>query len=608
GGGPDDVAASTEAIVGGSNDVVLDGNGVWVDGPENWRRDAVVRVLLSGSSCSGTLITPRVVLTALHCVDTAFIPNITMVQFGPSSGAPVTGVPAPLQLPVLDCIAHPAQVANGIRCGTVGANYGGTDIAILVLPERVDRGVGPAPRTQNYAAIPARFVPPERDPGYSFPAWVSGFGLNGYGWGSGIIPNLRQSAGSSTRGTQYIDSTMYNVRMDERGGTTRPGDSGTGLLIGDRATGLGIVGVWSYGGEAIDAYFARTTHSQTAPWLAADTASMRTLRDGTAVWLGDWDVPLLGEPERVPADTIVDRDGDGLIDSHDNCSFASNPTQRDLFIAATVTAQSPATVVPGRPAVLTGTGFFAGGAVFIGAVQQTFTVDSDTQITIPAVAQGTPTGQRAYVQAPGRNGLGEVTYTCPDSTTFLYDCAEGNPDRDGDGWPLQCDNCPGDNNVDQADTDGDGLGDRCDPFVTCADDRDADSDGLADSCDNCPTVENSAQANCNIDSERAAGVPEVGDACDPQPCGETYLANSYVGGVTTTDQILVDAIAAAPALNARTGFRFCPCRLCPRGGLRLRHERRCILSQRAVARSVADYSLDIYLRFTACPDAVDRLH
>src|SRR5512136_874291 len=36
-------------------------------------------------------------------------------------------------------------------------------------------------------------------------------------------------------------------------------------------------------------------------------------------------------------------------------------------------------------------------------------------------------------------------------------------DDDGDGWPNEIDNCPLVSNSDQADWDGDGVGDPCDP-------------------------------------------------------------------------------------------------------------------------------------------------
>lgn len=78
------------------------------------------------------------------------------------------------------------------------------------------------------------------------------------------------------------------------------------------------------------------------------------------------------------------------------------------------------------------------------------------------------------------------------------------PDIDGDGVLNTADNCPVTPNADQADLDGDGLGDVCDP--------DKDGDGVPNTSDNCPVNANSDQADTDADG--------IGDACDPDIDGD----------------------------------------------------------------------------------------
>ena len=113
------------------------------------------------------------------------------------------------------------------------------------------------------------------------------------------------------------------------------------------------------------------------------------------------------------------------------------------------------------------------------------------------------------------------------------------PDPDADGVPAPRDNCPNTPNPTQADTDGDKLGDACDPdqdndavlnsvdncpFTPNPNQRDwnangrgdacedSDRDGIVDALDNCKAIPNSDQKDWDLD--------KVGNACDPDMDGD----------------------------------------------------------------------------------------
>ncbi|MFT4037063.1 MAG: malectin domain-containing carbohydrate-binding protein [Thermomicrobiales bacterium] len=78
-------------------------------------------------------------------------------------------------------------------------------------------------------------------------------------------------------------------------------------------------------------------------------------------------------------------------------------------------------------------------------------------------------------------------------------------DADGDYLPDSLDNCPYVQNPDQADSDGDGVGDACPINI------DSDGDGVPDKEDNCPGVATSDFRDTDGDG--------IGDPCDKSPDG-----------------------------------------------------------------------------------------
>ncbi len=94
-------------------------------------------------------------------------------------------------------------------------------------------------------------------------------------------------------------------------------------------------------------------------------------------------------------------------------------------------------------------------------------------------------------------------------------CDNQGGDSDGDGVCDNQDNCDFTANPDQADNDGDGIGNACDdtPNGPCGSQGgDSDGDGVCDNQDNCRTTPNPDQADNDNDG--------IGNVCDDTPNGE----------------------------------------------------------------------------------------
>jgi hypothetical protein len=154
------------------------------------------------------------------------------------------------------------------------------------------------------------------------------------------------------------------------------------------------------------------------------------------------------------------------------------------------------------------------------------------------------------------NGSGKTDGT---GCTSTADCS---PPYDaacrGDRFGDLCDNCPYDFNPDQADADGDGIGNVCELDWNVIDgQQDLDGDRRGNTWDTCPTI---------YDNQADTGNPGtpgdgIGDACDGPGDREPYYAvvidaglNGTVDTVPGGDDVLADYSASYPHPPANTAI------------------------------------------------------
>ena len=159
-------------------------------------------------------------------------------------------------------------------------------------------------------------------------------------------------------------------------------------------------------------------------------------------------------------------------------------------------------------------------------------------------------GDSTYSQSNIPAGLSDVIAISDSSAYSLALVA----DQDGDGISDSVDNCPADSNADQANNDGDGQGDVCDP--------DDDNDGVNDSQDAFQFDANRA-VNCDpgffgaftcVPAQPGQYVPSSG-ALQPTPCPVGRFSN--VAGATACQPAapgsFVDAEGATTSTSCAAG-------------------------------------------------------
>jgi hypothetical protein len=163
------------------------------------------------------------------------------------------------------------------------------------------------------------------------------------------------------------------------------------------------------------------------------------------------------------------------------------------------------------------------------------------------------------------DGVADANDNCPNVPNpdqadadgdHVGDACDPCTDLDGDGFgdpgfpanTCGLDNCPGTPNADQSDQDHDGIGDLCDPCNDVDGDGFGVSAGFPQTCglDNCPTIANADQADNDQDG--------LGDVCDPDDDNDGVLdGQDNCQFIANPDQADFDLDGIGDACDPHTG-------------------------------------------------------
>ena len=263
-----------------------------------------------------------------------------------------------------------------------------------------------------------------------------------YGTGASVYNYSTNHVGDgSTDGINpAVSNGSFNANGVDQSGLLH---SGSGVLVRIRAQ------AFSTGANVIDFRINNDPAQTHGITLTADNGGVIS-RPGDTNGDTFYDGPFINIISKIAVDQTADTDGDAVSNTCDNCPTTDN---------------GPAEV----------------NILHVG--------NQDDQ-------DGDGVGDACDPDVDGdgiNNGPDNYPY-CYNPTQDPAPCA----DTDGDGIINTADNCPTVSNSNQLNTDGDSMGNACDP--------DDDNDGVNDGSDNCPLVANPSQANWNGNA--------LGDACE----------------------------------------------------------------------------------------------
>ena len=297
-----------------------------------------------------------------------------------------------------------------------------------------------------------------------------------------------------------------------------------------------VLSLTVYNGELVAGGDFTTAGGKVAAYIARwDKPATDTDSDGVPDYLDN--CPTTHNPGQEDADTdgvgdvcdeCTDTDGDGYGNpgypantcEDDNCPDSSNADQADLDGDGAGDVCDPDDDNDG---VLDG---------------------SDTDPSDPTICEDTDSdgcddcsvGTDGFGPLPDNDPTNDGTDTDSDG---LCDSGDECTDTDGDGYgnpgyaanTCPDDNCPDDPNTDQADGDGDTVGDVCDncPFTPNPDQTDSDSDNVGDACQGAyvepgdsVTVNLTDSLSITFDSVITGGVTEVNTSSGGPPPPEGF--------------------------------------------------------------------------------------